>query len=135
MNAELMHMNGDQTALQEAELDRMVEAILFAVAEPVTAGEIRDRIGEDCDVQASLRRLCVQYARQGSPGCSRRRRMGVSDSARSRLSDDARKICSKKAVESRVGNARHHRLPSARDAQRKLKKFAASRFRRDHWIN
>ena len=65
MNVELMYMNGDQTAEQEAELDRMVEAILFAVAEPVTAGEIRDRIGKDCDVQASLRRLCVQYSDRG----------------------------------------------------------------------
>jgi len=65
MNAELMHMNGAVAALQEAELDRMVEAILFAVAEPVTVGAIRDRIGEDCDVQASLRRLGEHYASRG----------------------------------------------------------------------
>ena len=65
MNAELMHMYGDAAAMQEAELDRMVEAILFAVAEPVTAGAIRDRVGADCDVHASLRRLSEHYASRG----------------------------------------------------------------------
>lgn len=65
MNVELMFMDGEHAVLQEAELDRMVEAILFAVAEPATASEIRDRIGTDCDVQASLRRLCAHYAGRG----------------------------------------------------------------------
>lgn len=65
MNAELIHLNGDAGTLQDSELDRMVEAILFAVAEPVTAAEIRNRIGADCDVQASLRRLSEHYASRG----------------------------------------------------------------------
>ena len=65
MNVELMFMDDEHAALEEAELDRMVEAILFAVAEPATASEIRDRIGMDCDVHASLRRLGAHYAGRG----------------------------------------------------------------------
>lgn len=60
-----MHINGHYAPIPDSELDRRVEAILFAVSEPVSADEIRDRIGADCDVAASLERLSEQYSRRG----------------------------------------------------------------------
>ena len=60
-----MQINGHCAPVPDGELDRSVEAILFAVPEPVSADEIRDRIGADCDVAASLERLSEQYSRRG----------------------------------------------------------------------
>lgn len=60
-----MRINGHHAPVADGELDRRVEAILFAVSEPVSADEIRDRIGADCDVVASLERLSEHYSRRG----------------------------------------------------------------------
>ena len=46
-------------------LDRMVEAILFAAADPVDLEEMRARIPFDCDLAASLERLRTHYEGRG----------------------------------------------------------------------
>jgi segregation and condensation protein B len=43
----------------------MVEAILFATAEPVTAAEIAARLPEGCDAAEALAHLCRRYAGRG----------------------------------------------------------------------
>jgi segregation and condensation protein B len=48
-----------------AEQERMVEAILFATAEPVTAAEIAARLPEGCDASEALAHLCRRYAGRG----------------------------------------------------------------------
>ena len=52
-------------ALAELEQERMVEAILFASAEPVTLNELRNRIPYDFDIRASVNRLAERYADRG----------------------------------------------------------------------
>ena len=47
------------------ELDRMVEAILFASTEPIGMDELRARIPFDCDIRASLSRLKAHYCGRG----------------------------------------------------------------------
>ncbi len=47
------------------EEERMLEAILFSVAEPVTLSEIRGRIPCDFDVKAAISRLTETYAGRG----------------------------------------------------------------------
>ena len=52
-------------ALAELEQERMVEAILFASAEPVTLNELRNRIPYDFDIRAAVNRLAERYADRG----------------------------------------------------------------------
>ena len=51
--------------LAEFEQERMVEAILFASAEPVTLNELRIRIPYDFDTRAAIERLAGRYADRG----------------------------------------------------------------------
>lgn len=52
-------------APSEIEEERILEAILFAAAEPVTLAELRDRIPHDFDIRAALQRLVRLYADRG----------------------------------------------------------------------
>ena len=52
-------------ALTELEQERMVEAILFASAEPVSLNELRNRIPYDFDIRAAVGRLSERYADRG----------------------------------------------------------------------
>jgi segregation and condensation protein B len=45
--------------------DRMVEAILFASAEPLTVGELHARLPHGCDASAALERLARRYEGRG----------------------------------------------------------------------
>ena len=45
--------------------ERMLEAILFSVAQPVTMSEFRDRIPYDIDIKAAVARLTETYSRRG----------------------------------------------------------------------
>ncbi len=47
------------------EQERMVEAILFASAAPLTATEIARRLPEGCDAAEALRRLALRYTGRG----------------------------------------------------------------------
>jgi segregation and condensation protein B len=49
----------------EAEQERMVEALLFASAEPLTAKELADRLPEGADPAAALERLAARYQGRG----------------------------------------------------------------------
>lgn len=49
----------------EIDEERMLEAILFAAAEPVSLGDFRNRIPFDIDIRAALRRLTEVYSRRG----------------------------------------------------------------------
>ncbi len=49
----------------EAEQERMVEAILFASAEPVTLAELTSRLPEGCAPAAALEALRARYAGRG----------------------------------------------------------------------
>lgn len=48
-----------------AEQERMVEAILFASAEPVTLAELQSRLPQGCDPAEALRHLRSRYAGRG----------------------------------------------------------------------
>lgn len=48
-----------------AEQERMIEAILFASADPVPMAELRRRLPEGCDVPEALRRVQQRYAGRG----------------------------------------------------------------------
>jgi segregation and condensation protein B len=48
-----------------AEQERMVEALLFAAAEPMTAAQIARRLPAGCDAQAALRALAARYQGRG----------------------------------------------------------------------
>jgi len=52
------------SAGHEQEL-RMVEAILFATAEPVPEKALAERLGEDVDIAALMEELCERYAGRG----------------------------------------------------------------------
>ncbi|MCY4005910.1 MAG: SMC-Scp complex subunit ScpB [Rhodobacteraceae bacterium] len=47
------------------EQERMLEAILFSVAEPVTISELRTRIPVDFDIRAAIARLMAFYSDRG----------------------------------------------------------------------
>ena len=49
----------------EAEQERMVEAVLFAAAAPMSAAEIAARLPEGCDAPAALERLRRRYEGRG----------------------------------------------------------------------
>ena len=51
--------------ISESEQERMIEAILFASAEPVSISEFRDRIGQDFDIRAAIGRLTERYSDRG----------------------------------------------------------------------
>ena len=51
--------------MTEFEQERMIEAILFAVREPVTVNEIRERIPHEFDVRAVIHRLAELYRNRG----------------------------------------------------------------------
>ncbi len=57
--------DGNDRQMTEFEQERMIEAILFAVREPVTVNEIRERIPHDFDVRAVIRRLAEIYRNRG----------------------------------------------------------------------
>ena len=44
---------------------RLIEAILFASANPVPTEALRERLPEECDVEALLSELCEHYAERG----------------------------------------------------------------------
>ena len=48
-----------------AEQERMVEAILFASATPVTVGELHARLPHGCDAPAALEQLAKRYDGRG----------------------------------------------------------------------
>ncbi len=49
----------------EAEQERMVEAILFATAEPVTVAELNARMPHGCDAKLALEQLSKRYEGRG----------------------------------------------------------------------
>lgn len=51
--------------VSHAEAERMVEAILFSVAKPVTLSDIRNRVPFDIDIKATIARLTKIYATRG----------------------------------------------------------------------
>lgn len=56
---------GTSFAPSAAEQDRMVEAILFACADPISAADIAARLPEGCDVPEALSRLRAHYDGRG----------------------------------------------------------------------
>ena len=54
---------GDQISPTDEE--RMLEAILFSVAQPITISEIRSRIPYDFDIKAAINRLTKHYQDRG----------------------------------------------------------------------
>jgi segregation and condensation protein B len=48
-----------------AELERMLEALLFAAAEPLSAGDLARRLPEGADVAAGLETLRARYSERG----------------------------------------------------------------------
>ena len=55
-------MSGDHTYSQQL---RLVEALLFASAEPLTVSAIRDRVGDAADLGAILKELQDHYSGRG----------------------------------------------------------------------
>ena len=53
----------------EHEQERIVEAILFGVAEPITVNQIRERIPSDFDVKSTIKRLASRYRNRGVRIC------------------------------------------------------------------
>lgn len=53
------------TAPDDAQQERMVEAVLFASATPVSIAELNGRMPHGCDAEAALRRLGVHYEGRG----------------------------------------------------------------------
>jgi segregation and condensation protein B len=49
----------------DAEIERMVEALLFAAAEPLSLEDLADRLPAGADVGAALRRLAERYEGRG----------------------------------------------------------------------
>ena len=60
-----MTADGLFPAPPEAEQERMVEAILFASAEPVTVGEMQSRMPHGCEAGPALDRLAARYEGRG----------------------------------------------------------------------
>ncbi|MCC5970536.1 MAG: SMC-Scp complex subunit ScpB [Pararhodobacter sp.] len=48
-----------------AEVERMIEAVIFASAEPVTVAELQTRLPQGCDVPEALQHLRTRYAGRG----------------------------------------------------------------------
>jgi len=48
-----------------AEVERMIEAVLFASAEPVTPAELEARLPQGCDVPEALQHLRTRYSGRG----------------------------------------------------------------------
>ena len=63
--AEIPEDRESPDVLAELEQERMVEAILFASAEPVTLNELRNRIPYDFDIRTAIGRLADRYADRG----------------------------------------------------------------------
>jgi len=78
-----------------AEQERMVEAILFATAEPVTAREIADRLPHGCDVAEALAHLVRRYEGRGV------RVQRVGDAWAMRTAPDLGFLMQKETVETR----------------------------------
>lgn len=55
----------DETAGSSAEVERMVEALLFASAEPLSTRELAKALPDGCDVKAALAALVERYADRG----------------------------------------------------------------------
>ncbi|MGG7644009.1 SMC-Scp complex subunit ScpB [Rhodovulum sp. YNF3179] len=78
-----------------AEQERMVEAILFATAEPITAREIADRLPHGCDAAEALAHLKKRYEGRGV----QLRRVG--DAWAMRTASDLGFLMQKETVETR----------------------------------
>ena len=53
----------------EFEQDRIVEAILFGVSEPVTVNQIKERLSSEFDVRSAIKRLVNRYSDRGVRIC------------------------------------------------------------------
>jgi len=51
--------------ISDEESERMVEALLFAAAEPLSAADLKERLPEGADVAVGLTALKARYARRG----------------------------------------------------------------------
>ena len=65
MNESSLDAENNSSLETPSEEDRMVEAVLFAAAEPVTIREIRRRMPHDFDIGATLKRLVQTYNGRG----------------------------------------------------------------------
>ncbi|CTQ32434.1 SMC-Scp complex subunit ScpB [Jannaschia rubra] len=78
-----------------AEQERMVEAILFASAAPVTVGELHARLPHGCDAPAALERLAKRYEGRGI------RLQRVGDAWAMRTAPDLAFLMTRETVETR----------------------------------
>ena len=61
-----LHPNDDETPSAPADEEvRLVEALIFAAGSPVTEKTIRERLGEDADILAILKRVKALYKGRG----------------------------------------------------------------------
>ncbi|WP_285672550.1 SMC-Scp complex subunit ScpB [Paralimibaculum aggregatum] len=79
----------------EAEQARMVEAVLFASADPLTVKEIAERLPHGSDVPAALARLAEHYAPRGV------QLMRIGDAWAFRTAPDLGFLMAREAVETR----------------------------------
>lgn len=60
-----MTETADTPATDAFDAERLIEAVLFASAEPVTEAALRARLPETCDLSAALSALSARYAGRG----------------------------------------------------------------------
>ena len=78
-----------------AQQERMVEAVLFASAAPVTVAELHARLPHGCDAPAALERLAGRYAGRGV------RVVRVGDAWAMRTAEDLAFLMTRETVETR----------------------------------
>ncbi|PWJ18334.1 SMC-Scp complex subunit ScpB [Jannaschia seohaensis] len=79
----------------EGEQERMVEALLFASAEPLTVGELHARLPHGCDAPRALERLVRRYEGRGV------RLMRIGDAWAFRTAADLAFLMTRETVETR----------------------------------
>ena len=106
---------------------RILEALLFASAEPLAPAELAPHLGEGTDVEALLVALQAQYAPRGVNLVQARRQMGLPHRRRSRLPAAARDDRQPAAVAAPRSRPSRSSPTTSRRPAPKSKKCAASR--------